>query len=227
MNQENEKTPTATHKLYEADLHRIDKAPTFAIGYAGTGKTYTAVKAALKMDVAIIVIRPNVPYGEELGFLPGGEAEKLLPWTMPVRECLLKLDVSPMKQQQMEGSGQLRFIPLGYTQGLQFDNCVAIVDEVQNMKYKAILGLSQRVGINCKMVFCGDVRQVAIGFKDSGLAEFIEMIRVMKLGFKVINFGEDDILRSDICKRTTIAAEGFENLKKAQAQFEEKWEIGK
>jgi phosphate starvation-inducible PhoH-like protein len=214
MNQEKEMALTANHRRYQQLLHDRESPPIFAIGRAGTGKTFGAVKAALdaykKHKTGIVVIRPNVSYAGTLGFTKGDINEKLQPWTAPIRQCLLELDVGPMEQEKMERSGKLEFIALEHIQGQQFDDCVVIFDEVQNTEFNGILMACQRIGRNCRMVLCGDVRQVAIGFKDSGLAKFLDMNERQGLEMPVVEFKDEaDVLRSGWCRKITLAAEDY------------------
>lgn len=208
---------TENHKLYYQALRDKKMYPTLAYGSAGTGKTYGAVAAAYealmnKKVERIICTRPNISFSKESGFLPGTEREKLLPWIRPI---LQHLGVFAHKAQieDWEKSGKLVFYPLESIQGLTFDNSFVILDECQNLSFKQIMVFLQRTGDYSKVVMCGDIAQVSPMFKESGLAEFIDLVEHFQLPVHRIHFTRDDIVRSGVCKQFVIAEEEWEILK--------------
>lgn len=124
---------TKTHDLYNLALRDRDMLPTIAIGAAGTGKTYSAVGAAVEWlktrSRQLIVTRPNVSFADKNGFLPGSEREKMGPWVRPIEQNLRLHGVSLPQQESWEKHGTLQFLPLEYIQGLTFDNAFILVDE--------------------------------------------------------------------------------------------------
>lgn len=195
---------TQKHKLYDLCLYDHDLLPTLAYGKAGTGKTYGAVKRAVKWletkNTQVIVTRPNVSFAEKNGFLPGTEREKMAPWIRPVEQLFHKFGVHQKQLETLEKYGRLQYLPLEYVQGLTFDNALIIVDEVQNMTFEQLKVFLTRTGKYSKVVLCGDIAQISPKFPQSGLAKFIAMCQRYDAPVHMIEFQEEDILRSDQCK---------------------------
>lgn len=207
--------PTNTHKLWELALRDKQMMPAIGYGCAGTGKTYGAVGAAVEWlksagNKKVIITRPNVAYADEVGFLPGTEREKADPWVRPIQQNFNAHGVEKSHQEDLEKRGNIQYQTLAFVQGLTFDNAFIIVDECQNLTYSQIKMLFTRVGKWSKLVLCGDVSQVSPQFKNSGLAEWLDMTKQFDLPFHTIHFGRDDIMRSDVCKQTIIACEDWE-----------------
>ena len=208
---------TENHKLYYQALRDKKMYPTVAYGVAGSGKTYGAVAAAYEALVnkrveKIICTRPNVSFADKNGFLPGTEREKMDPWVRPI---LQHLSVFANKQflDQLENHGKLQFYPLEYIQGMTFDNAYIIVDEVQNMSFEQLKVFLTRTGKYSKVVMCGDVAQVSPKFAHSGLSEFIRMVEKLDLPVHRIEFGPDDIVRSETCKQFILAFDKWDQIK--------------
>ena len=206
---------TKKHDLYNLALRDKKLMPVIAYGSAGVGKTYGAVGAAIEWikqgkEQKILVTRPNVSFAKESGFLPGTEREKIDPWVRPIQQNFEAHGVDSGKQECMEKRGNLTYMPLEFIQGLTFDNTFIIVDECQNMSFQQLKVFLTRTGKWSKVVLCGDVAQVSPKFKDSGLAELLEMIDYCNMDVHTIEFGKDDILRSEQCKAWIEAFEAWE-----------------
>ena len=206
---------TKNHELYDIALRDKALMPVIAYGSAGVGKTYGAVGAAIDWlkqgkSQKIMVTRPNVSFAKESGFLPGTEREKIDPWVRPIQQNFAAHGVEEKKQETLEKYGRLTYMPLEFIQGLTFDNTFIIVDECQNMSFQQLKVFLTRTGKWSKVVLCGDVAQVSPKFANSGLAELLEMIDYCKMDVHTIEFGKDDILRSDQCKAWIEAFETWE-----------------
>ena len=189
--------------------------PTIAYGSAGTGKTYGAVEAAFEALTSkkvgqIIVTRPNVSFADTTGFLPGTAREKLQPWVAPVLQHLHRY-IQPQVTDNWEKNGKLQFHLLEHIQGLTFDNSFVILDEAQNMSLHQLKVFLTRMGKFSKVVICGDIAQTSPKFRNSGLGELLKIVEKYHLPVHRIEFGPDDILRSDTCKMFITAFEKYEN----------------
>lgn len=206
---------TATHQAYQLALHSRELFPTIAYGSAGTGKTYGALKAGIKMLQGkqikrIIVTRPNVSFAQTNGFLPGTEREKMEPWVRPILQNLGKLGVNPGTVESWEKNGTLMFYPLEFVQGMSFDDALIIVDECQNMTFEQLKVFLTRTGFNARVVLAGDIAQISPKFHNSGLAQLLEMIDKLQVPCQTIHFTREDIVRSEQCKMWIEAFEDFE-----------------
>lgn len=207
---------TKSHKLYGMALRDKDLLPVIAIGAAGTGKTYSAVGAAVEWlktrSRQLIVTRPNVSFADKNGFLPGSEREKMGPWVRPIEQNLRLHGVSLPQQESWEKHGTLQFLPLEYIQGLTFDNAFILCDEVQNMTFEQLKVLLTRQGKYSKLVLCGDIAQISPRFQGSGLAKLIDMVRALDLNVHLIEFTHEDILRSKQCAEWIRAFDKYEDM---------------
>jgi phosphate starvation-inducible PhoH-like protein len=208
---------TKMHSLYETSLRDKPMMPVIAYGSAGTGKTFGAVAAAVEWlnrdkKSQVLVTRPNVSFAQGNGFLPGTEREKMEPWVRPIQQNLTLNGLDVGKQEYMEKRGRLTYMPLEFIQGLTFDNTFIIVDECQNMSFQQLKVFLTRTGKYSKVVLCGDVAHVSPTFRDSGLAELILMIKHFNLSVHTVEFGHEDILRSDQCKAWIEAFDSWDNL---------------
>lgn len=179
----------------------------FGIGSAGTGKTFIAANYAArelyyKRVSKVILTRPNVETGRGLGFLPGTLEEKYAPYLLPFDSifsralgkgfyeyCLKSKDIDPT--------------PLGFLRGTTFDDCIVLVDEAQNCTREEMKMLLSRIGKNCKMIFSGDGEQSDIG-GDSGLEDAVDRLEGIP-GIEVVEFLDEDIVRSKMCKAIIMA----------------------
>jgi phosphate starvation-inducible PhoH-like protein len=199
-------------RLYLEALN--NSAQVITMGPAGTGKTYLVASHAANRYMTkaidkIIITRPHVAVGKELGFLKGGLEEKTLPWAMPV------LDV--LQQRLGKGAvdtaiknGNIEVAPMALMRGRSFDNAYIIIDEAQNMTIQELKMVVTRVGENCPIVLNGDVKQSDIK-EQSGLSKAVHLAKKYNMDAPVIEFTTDDIVRSDVCKQWIIAfdAEGL------------------
>jgi len=179
-------------------------------GFSGTGKTFLAATYAANMYAnreitKIILTRPNVSVGKDLGYFPGTLEEKFAPWAAPV------LDV--LNEQLGKGAvetgiknGNIEMAPLSTMRGRSFKNAFIILDEAQNTTVAEIKMFLTRVGKDCTVVINGDVKQSDIGGQ-SGLRKIIDLVKKHDLPVPIVEFGVDDIVRSDICKEWIIAFE--------------------
>jgi phosphate starvation-inducible PhoH-like protein len=172
------------------------------LGPAGTGKTYvTATYAAdlytLKEIDKIVITRPHVAVGKDIGFLPGTLEEKTYPWALPVLDVLEKHWGKGMLETAIK-NGNVEMAPLALMRGRSFENSFIIVDEAQNITVHELKMLLTRVGEGSTIVLNGDVQQSDLKEAD-GLTKIIHLAKKHMLPVPVVEFGIDDIIRSDIC----------------------------
>jgi phosphate starvation-inducible PhoH-like protein len=174
----------------------------FVLGPAGTGKTYvTATYAAdlytLKKIDKVVITRPHIAVGKDLGFLKGDLEEKTKPWALPVLDVLEK-HLGKGAVDTAIKSGNIEMAPLALMRGRSFDNAFIIVDETQNITTHELKMLLTRVGENSTIVLNGDVQQSDLKEAD-GLSRVIHLAKKHMLPIPIIEFGLEDIVRSDIC----------------------------
>ncbi len=183
----------------------------FAVGPAGSGKTYTAIALAVRAlknrEVKrIILTRPAVEAGEKLGFLPGDIKEKLDPYLQPLYDALNDMIPAKKLTEYME-QGIVQIAPLAYMRGRTLDNAFVILDEAQNTLLSQIKMFLTRMGRNAKFIVTGDITQIDLPHKrDSGLLPAIGMVRKIK-GISVVEFGKADILRHELVQHIVQAFE--------------------
>jgi phosphate starvation-inducible PhoH-like protein len=196
-------------RLYLGALETSDQV--IVCGYSGTGKTYVAATYAANMYATrkidkIILTRPNVSVGKDLGYFPGTLEEKFAPWAAPVLDVLNEQLGKGVVESGIK-NGNIEMAPLSTMRGRSFKNAFIILDEGQNTTIPEIKMFLTRVGKGCKVVINGDVKQSDITGQ-SGLSKIIHLAKKHHLPVPVIEFGVDDIVRSDICKAWIIAFEG-------------------
>jgi|TARA_R110000787_G_scaffold15970_3_gene48979 phosphate starvation-inducible PhoH-like protein len=158
----------------------IQKAFSFIVGQAGSGKTLLAVQVALDMFFKreynkIIITRPTVAT-EDNGFLPGDEKEKMEPWLVPIMSNMRKVYNKPEKIQKMVDDNDIELVSLGHFRGRTFENAIVIVDEFQNLtraQFRMALG---RLGKRSIMIFCGDNQQIDL--KDPNYSAIHEVSKI-------------------------------------------------
>jgi len=176
---------------------------TFAIGPAGTGKSYIATAYAAeqlyykKID-KIVVTRPAVEAEEELGFLPGDLNEKYAPYLAPIRDIFDKLLGKSFVEYCLK-TGAIEPIPIGFMRGRTFDNAICLIDESQNSTPGQMKLILSRIGENCQYIIDGDVTQKDIS-GESGLTDAIRKLEHIP-SVEVITFLNQDIVRSSLCKK--------------------------
>jgi phosphate starvation-inducible PhoH-like protein len=175
-----------------------DGALTFALGPAGTGKTYLAVAAAVKAledgQVARIVLsRPAVEAGESLGYLPGTLEDKLLPYLRPLYDALAeRMGGKRLKSALAEGA--IEIAPIAYMRGRTLNNAFVVIDEAQNCTYGQLKMLLTRLGWHSTMVVTGDPDQSDLLDGLSGLNEAAERLARVA-GVSIVRLGDEDIVR--------------------------------
>ena len=188
---------TLNQKIYLKALEENDIC--FALGPAGTGKTYLAVMFALKYLKTfkarrIILVRPIVEAGEKLGFLPGDLKEKIDPYLIPIYDALYDA-MGKETVTKMIDKGSIEVAPLAYMRGRTLDNAIVILDEAQNATLTQMKMFLTRLGYNSKMIITGDITQIDLPHPNhSGLIEATSLLHDVK-GIKVINFQRDDVMR--------------------------------
>jgi len=182
--------------------HLKQNSQVFVLGPAGTGKTYvTATYAAdqytLKAIDKIVITRPHVAVGKDLGYLPGTLEEKTYPWALPVLDVLEKHWGKGMLETAIK-NGNVEMAPLALMRGRSFDNAFIIVDESQNITTHELKMLLTRVGEGSTIVLNGDVQQSDLKEAD-GLSKVIHLAKKHMIPVPIVEFGVEDIIRSDIC----------------------------
>ncbi len=186
----------------------------FALGPAGTGKTYTAIALAVralknKEVKKIILTRPAVEAGERLGFLPGDMKEKLDPYLQPLYDALHDM-IQPKKLQILMEEGIIQIAPLAYMRGRTLDSAFVILDEAQNTSLGQLKMFLTRMGCNAKFIVTGDATQIDLpNKKDSGLMRGVELVKDIK-GIGVITFTNEDMVRHPLVSKITKAFEQVE-----------------
>ncbi len=171
----------------------------FAIGPAGTGKTYTAIALAVKAlknkeIKRIILSRPAVEAGENLGFLPGDLKEKIDPYLQPLYDALLDM-IPPKKLEELMKEGIIQIAPLAFMRGRTLSNAFVILDEAQNTTIPQLKMFLTRMGLNTKYVITGDVTQIDLPRKQhSGLIIALKILNGVE-GITTIQFDKTDIVR--------------------------------
>ncbi|MBR2947900.1 MAG: PhoH family protein [Bacteroidales bacterium] len=187
----------------------------FAIGPAGTGKTYTAIALAVralknKEVKKLILTRPAVEAGERLGFLPGDMKEKLDPYLQPLYDALRDM-IDHRKLAALMEEGIIQIAPLAYMRGRTLDSAFVILDEAQNTSIGQLKMFLTRMGCNAKFIVTGDATQIDLpNKKDSGLMRGVEIVKDIK-GVAVINFGREDIVRHPLVSKIIKAFDEEQN----------------
>ncbi|WP_010182490.1 PhoH family protein [Aquimarina agarilytica] len=187
----------------------------FAIGPAGTGKTYTgvalAVKALKEKQVKrIILTRPAVEAGENLGFLPGDMKDKLDPYMQPLYDALRDMIPAERLEDFIE-KGTIQIAPLAFMRGRTLDNAFVILDEAQNTTHSQMKMFLTRMGRNAKFMITGDPGQIDLPRRvTSGLKEALLVLKDVK-GIGMIYLDDKDVIRHKLVKSVIAAYKGIEN----------------
>ena len=189
------RTPTQAEYLKALQDHDV----VFAIGPAGTGKTYLAVAAAVnalrqKRVDRIILVRPAVEAGESLGFLPGDMQEKVDPYLRPMYDALADL-MSYDKMRRYIELGVIEIAPLAFMRGRTLHNSFVILDEAQNTTVRQMKMFLTRMGVNSRCVITGDVTQIDLRVPDSSGLVRIQTILGGLPGVKFVYFHPEDVVR--------------------------------
>ncbi len=191
---------------------------TFALGPAGTGKTYIAIALAVralknKEVRKIILSRPAVEAGEKLGFLPGDMKDKIDPYLQPLYDALEDM-IPPVKLREYMESKVIQIAPLAFMRGRTLNDAVIVLDEAQNTTTHQIKMFLTRLGMNAKMIVTGDVTQIDLPRStQSGLVRALRVLDGVQ-GVGRVEFGKKDIVRHALVQRIVEAYE------KAEAQEE-------
>ncbi len=195
---------------------------TFALGPAGTGKTYIAIAlavAALKNKTCkrIILSRPAVEAGEKLGFLPGDMKDKIDPYLRPLYDALEDM-LPPLKLKEYMDAGTIQIAPLAFMRGRTLNDAVIILDEAQNTTTQQMKMFLTRLGVNSRMIITGDATQIDLPRSvQSGLLQSLRILRDVE-GIGIIEYGKKDIVRHPLVQRIVDAYEARE--KKVDEEFE-------
>ena len=182
-------------------------------GIAGTGKTFLALLFALtdvmntsNLYKKVFIIRSTVP-SRDMGFLPGTQKEKMAVYEGPYATIATKIFGRGDAYSVLKQKNLVEFISSSFLRGETFDDCILLVDECQNMADQELHTIMTRVGNNCKIIFCGDVKQDDLTSERkkelSGLRAFMPIIKNMR-EFAFVEFVTDDIVRSDIVRSYII-----------------------
>lgn len=191
----------------------------FALGPAGTGKTYTAIALAVralknKQVKKIILSRPAVEAGERLGFLPGDLKEKIDPYLQPLYDALY--DMIPAKKlENYISEGIIQIAPLAFMRGRTLNNAFVILDEAQNTTINQMKMFLTRMGTYSQFVVTGDITQIDLPRKqDSGLLNSLQILKKIK-GISIVELDDRDIVRHKLVKEIVKAYDKF-NIKKKE-----------
>ena len=203
---------TLNQKIYIKSLE--DNDIVFALGPAGTGKTYLAVLYALKclkknQARKIILVRPIVEAGEKLGFLPGDLKEKVDPYLIPIYDGLYDTLGKETVEKMIE-KGTIEVAPLAYMRGRTLENSIIILDEAQNTTLSQMKMFLTRLGFNSKMIITGDITQIDLPrHTQSGLVEATSLLEDIE-GIKILKFQKDDVMRHPLVFKIIERYEGRE-----------------
>ena len=187
---------------------------TFALGPAGTGKTYLAVAMAVRAlknrEVRkIILSRPAVEAGERLGFLPGDMKDKIDPYLQPLYDALEDM-IPPMKLKEYMETNVIQIAPLAFMRGRTLNDAMVVLDEAQNTTTHQIKMFLTRLGMGSKMIVTGDVTQIDLPrTTSSGLIQALKILRNVK-GIGKVEFEKADIVRHHLVQRIVEAYERFD-----------------
>lgn len=186
-------------------------------GSAGTGKTFMALSMALEdvLDKAtsyekVVIVRSIVPT-RDIGFLPGNEEEKKDAYTGPYKSAVAELFNDPEAWLKLTNTNIIEFISTSFIRGTTLRNAIVIVDEMQNLNFHELDSIITRIGRNCRFIMCGDYYQSDFDKeKDkNGILKFLEIIESLNR-FSIIEFGWEDIVRSDFVRDYIMTKEMLE-----------------
>jgi len=199
------RTPNQKKLVKDFETHDL----LFAIGPAGSGKTYVAIALAVralknKEVRRIILSRPAVEAGEKLGFLPGDMKEKIDPYLQPLYDALQDMIPSSKLKEYLE-NGTIQIAPLAFMRGRTLNDAFIILDEAQNTTTQQIKMFLTRMGMNSKIVVTGDMSQIDLPpHQRSGLVEALQILKEVK-GISKVEFDAKDIVRHKLVQRIVEA----------------------
>ncbi len=197
---------------------------TFALGPAGTGKTYVAIALAVRAlknrEVRkIILSRPAVEAGEKLGFLPGDMKDKIDPYLQPLYDALEDMIPAVKLKEYME-SNVIQIAPLAFMRGRTLNDAIIVLDEAQNTTTHQIKMFLTRLGMNAKMIITGDITQIDLPRSvNSGLVQALKVLKGVP-GIGMVEFGKKDIVRHQLVQRIVEAYQRWDDEKKDEEQRE-------
>ena len=206
-------TPRSGNQQRLVDAFR-EHDMVFAIGPAGSGKTYTAIALAVralknKEIKKIILSRPAVEAGEKLGFLPGDMKEKIDPYLQPLYDALQDM-IPAAKLQEYMDQNVIQIAPLAFMRGRTLNDAVVILDEAQNTTSAQIKMFLTRMGMNTKMIVTGDMTQIDLPSSQvSGLVQALRILKGVK-GIAFIELNQKDIVRHKLVTRIVEAYDKYE-----------------
>lgn len=188
-------------------------------GESGTGKTYLALSLALEdikkgREQRILIIRSAVAT-RNVGYLPGNLKEKMEEFEKPYSDICTKLfncterTLSPWKQ--LSNNGHIELVSTSYVRGTTIENATVILDEFQNMSEHEIYTVLTRIGDNCRVIICGDIKQSDLVKESSGFSRLVAALGLMET-FENVDFTFDDVVRSEFAKRFMISWAGSEKV---------------
>lgn len=189
----------------------------FAVGPAGTGKTYLSIALAVKSLKAkevkkIILSRPAVEAGEKLGFLPGDMKEKIDPYLQPLYDSLEDM-IPAVKLQDMVDKHIIQIAPLAFMRGRTLNDAIIILDEAQNTSTAQIRMFLTRLGMNSKMIITGDLTQIDLPYhQKSGLKEAVEILNDTE-GIAIVKLSQKDIVRHKLVTKIVNAYDEHDKVK--------------
>ena len=196
----------------------------FAVGPAGTGKTYLSIALAVKAmkeknAKKIILSRPAVEAGEKLGFLPGDMKDKIDPYLQPLYDALEDM-IPAAKLQDMMDKHVIQIAPLAFMRGRTLSDAVVILDEAQNTTPAQIRMFLTRMGWNTKMIITGDMTQIDLPHEQkSGLKEALQLLSGIE-GISVVEFNKKDIVRHKLVTRIVNAYEAYDKARHGEKELE-------
>ena len=203
-------TPRTENQLHLVKSYR-ENDMVFAVGPAGSGKTYTAIALAVralknKEVKKLILCRPAVEAGEKLGFLPGDMKEKIDPYLQPLYDALEDM-IPPQKLKEYMELGIIQIAPLAFMRGRTLNDAVVILDEAQNTTIPQLKMFLTRMGMNTKMIVTGDLTQIDLPSSvRSGLSHAMHLLRGIK-GIGIVELSKKGIVRHKLVTRIVEAYE--------------------
>lgn len=199
-----------TFDNYESNKHLL------LIGTAGTGKSFLSIYLGMQ-DIMeeqthkkMVIIRSVVPT-RDMGFLPGNNKEKSKVYEAPYYSIFSEIFGRGDAYEYLKNKNVVEFMTTSFVRGITLNNCIIVVDEIQNMTANELHSVFTRIGKNCRVVFAGDIKQNDLSGKreQSGFKDFFKVLDEMR-DFSIIEFTREDIVRSDLVKSYIIAREKLE-----------------
>ena len=188
-----------------------------ANGSAGTGKSFCGLFLALndilddeKEQDRILIVRSAVP-SREIGHLPGDLKEKMAVYEEPYKDIVGDLLRKKKAYDDLKDLGKIEFMPTSFVRGLTWDNAVVVLDEAQNLSLHEIHSVVTRIGENTKLIICGDIGQNDLLLRKNDVSGFLDLLKIAERmdEFDIINFTEDDIVRSRFVKSWIVAKQSI------------------